>query len=274
MPDLGQREDHHRAGRHERRVQALRQVEPVEHQHHAAAAGIADQGADQRLGDQERRDVVPGLAAVQDHLDQHDGEEDRERIVDPGLDLERRADARPQPQPLGVQQEEHRRGVGRGDDRADQQRLGPAEPERKHRRRRGQRGSHQHADGRQQARRADHVAEGLVAGAQTAVEQDQRQRHRSDGVGEPHVVEPDAERPRLARQHADQQEHQQQRRAEAQRHQARQDAGQDQKRRKQNADADRVKRAHCAKSPLVGRFVTGRIAQRQIALGDRRDVAC
>ena len=120
-----------------------------------------------------------------------------------GFDLQRRADARPQPQPLGVQQEEHGRGVGRGDDGADQQRLGPAEAERIHRRRRGERGGHQHADGRQQARRPDHVAEGLEAGAQPAVEQDQRQRHRADGVGEPHVVELDAERPGLARQHAD-----------------------------------------------------------------------
>ena len=205
-----------------------------------------------------------GLLPCRMDLDQHDGEEDRERIVDPELDLERRADPRPQPQPLGVQQEEHRRGVGRGDDGADQQGLGPAEPEHEHRRRRRQRRRHQHADGRQQARRPDHVAEGLVAGAQPAVEQDQRQRHRSDGVGEPHVVEPDAERPGLARQHADQEEDQQQRRAEAQRHQARQDAGQDQKRRKQNTDADCVKRGHCAEISLVGRFVTGQIAQRQI----------
>ena len=51
-------------------------------------------------------------------------------------------------------------------------------------------------------------------------------------------------------QHADQEEHQQQRRAEAQRDQARQDAGQDQKRRKQNADADCVERGHCAEISL------------------------
>ena len=39
-----------------------------------------------------------GLAAEQDDLDQHDGQEDRERIVGAGFDLERGGDARPQPQ--------------------------------------------------------------------------------------------------------------------------------------------------------------------------------
>ena len=70
---------------------------------------------------------VQDLLAGEQDLDQHDGEEDRERIVDAGLDLERGADARAQPQALGVQQEEHRRGVGRGHHRADQQRLAPVQ---------------------------------------------------------------------------------------------------------------------------------------------------
>ena len=67
------------------------------------------------------------LVADQQDLDQHDGEEDRERIVGAGFDLERGADARPQPQAARHEQEEHRRGVGRGHHRADQQRLDPAQ---------------------------------------------------------------------------------------------------------------------------------------------------
>ena len=52
------------------------------------------------------------------------------------------------------------------------------------------------------------------------------ERHRAHHVGERHIVEPDAERPRLAGQHAHQQEGEQQRRPETQRNEARQDAGQ------------------------------------------------
>ena len=74
------------------------------------------------------------------------------------------------------------------------------------------------------------------ARAQAAVEQDQRQRDRADGVGGRDVVEHDAAGAALARQHADDEEHQQQRRAEAQRDQARQNAGQDQ----QAAEQDRA----------------------------------
>ena len=53
---------------------------------------IADDAAEDRLrasSDSERRDH--GLLAGQQDFDQHDGEEDRERIVGAGFDLERRA---------------------------------------------------------------------------------------------------------------------------------------------------------------------------------------
>ena len=128
---LGQAEDHERAGRDERRVQALRQLQPVEHQHHARPPSQPIRPPEHRLArPAARRCRLQRLVAEQQDLDQHDGQEDRERIVDAGFDLERGADARPQPQALGVQQEEHRRGVGRGDHGADQQRLrsssGPA----------------------------------------------------------------------------------------------------------------------------------------------------
>ncbi len=152
---FGQAEHHQRAGRDERRMQALRQLQAVEHQHHGAAAEPADDAADDRLLGQQDVAISPhDLLPGKQDFDQDDGEEDRERIVDAGLDLERRADARAQPQALGVQQEEHRRGVGRGHHRADQQRLGPGQAERPDRDRRGQRRRDQHADGREQAGRA------------------------------------------------------------------------------------------------------------------------
>ena len=116
-------------------------------------------------------------------LDQQHGEQDRERIVAAGFDLERRADARAQAQAAGMDQEEHRRGIGRGHDRADQQRLAPAHVEQVPGDRRGQpRGDHD-ADGRQHGRGRQHAAEGRKPGTQAAVEQDQRQRDRADHIG-------------------------------------------------------------------------------------------
>jgi hypothetical protein len=123
------------------------------------------------------------VAGEQD-FHQDDGQEDRERIVDAGLDLQGGADAGEQ------------------------------------------------ACGRQ------HVAEGGEPGAQSAVEQDQAERHGTYGVGKLHIVELDAAKAGFARQHADQKEDQQQRGAEAQRDQARHDAGQHQHRAEQDRYAD------------------------------------
>ena len=90
--------------------------------------------------------LAPRLAADEQEFHQDDGQKDRERIVEAGFDLQRRADARPQPQSLGMEQEEDGGGIGRGDHRAHQQRLGPAETEGQHRRRSGERRGHDDAD--------------------------------------------------------------------------------------------------------------------------------
>jgi hypothetical protein len=204
---LGEPEDDDGAGGDEGRVQPLRQIEPVEHQHHRAAAEVPDQPTEQRLPHQEDDDLGPGLAPHQQDLHQNDGEEDRDRIVDAGFDLQRGIDARSQPQPTRVQQEEDRGGIGGGDDGAHQQRFGQAQAQRPRRRRRGQRSGDEHAHGRQHPGRPDHVAEDLEPGSQAAVEQDEPERHRADGVGNLHVVELDAEWAGLAGRHSDDQKH-------------------------------------------------------------------
>ena len=186
--------------------------------------------------------VSPRPFARRQVLDQEHGEQDGERIVAAGFDLERGADARPQAKTAGMHQEEHRRGVGRGDDRAHQQRFAPAHVEQVAGDRGGQPRRDHDADGRQRGRRRQHAAEGRQPRTQAAVEQDERQRDRSDQIGHAHVVEFDAARSRLARQHADDQEHQQQRRPETGRNQARHDAGQNQERTEQNADTERVEK--------------------------------
>ena len=210
-----------------------------------APADDPDDGAEDGFAGERDDDVLPGvIAADQQEFDQHDGEEDRERIVDAGFDFQHRADAGPQPQPLGVDQEEHRRRIGRGHDRADQEGLGPVHAEHVSGKRRGQRRGQQHAERRQHHRRRQHAAEGRKPRAQAAVEQDQRERDGADHIGRAHVVELDPARPALARQHAEEQEHQQQRRPEPHRDQARQDAREHQQRAEQNADADDIERGH------------------------------
>ena len=102
----------------------------------------------------------------------------------------------------------------------------------------------EHADGRKHHRGRQHRADALKPRAQSAVEQDQRQRHRADKIGRPHVVELQLPGTGIAGQDADEQEHQQQRRAEAQREQARQDAGHDKHGAEQNGYADLVERSH------------------------------
>ena len=109
----------------------------------------------------------------------------------------------------------------------------------------------EHADGRQRERRRQHAAEAGKARTQAAVEQDQRQRDRADQVGGADIVELEAAGPALAGQHADDQEHQQQRRAEAQRDQTRQDAGEHQQAAEQDGDADGVEQGHRANLLLL-----------------------
>ena len=169
-----------------------------------------------------------------------------DRIVGARFDFERRADARTQLQPAGAQQEEHGRGVGRGDDRAEQQRFDRAEPEQPVRGDAGQRRRDDDAERRQQQGRREHAAERLAARAQAAVEQDHRERERAEPIGQLVVVEADAARPVDAGEHAEHEEHQQQRRAETARDQARSDTGQHQRRGAGEQPVGVVDRIHAA----------------------------
>jgi hypothetical protein len=226
MHRLRRGKDHQRGRGDERRVQALRERDPVERQHHQPSANDAEERAQKPFPRELDCDMRGRRVPARDVLDQHQREEDCERIVRAGFGFQRRADARPQPQALRMHQQEYGRRIGRGDDRADQKRLGPVEIERIARDRRGDHGGQEHAGGRQHHRRREHAADIGKARAQAAVEQDQRERHGADQIGGSVIVEHDMSGSVLAREHADHQEHEQQRRAEAQRKQARQDARQ------------------------------------------------
>ena len=82
--------------------------------------------AEDQVGEQH---IGFGVGVGGDDLDQRDGQEDGDRVVGAGFDLERRAHALAQIDVAGAQQEEHRRGVGRGDGGAEQEGFQPAEVE-------------------------------------------------------------------------------------------------------------------------------------------------
>ena len=242
--DLRHAEDHQRGGGDKGRMQALRQRHAIERQHHQTAADHADDGAEQAFARELQHNMRRRAFTDRNELDQHQGEKDRERIVGAGFGFQGCADTGAQAQALRVNEQEHRRGIGRRHHGADQQRLGPVQIERIFGGRRGDQRGDQHADGRQHHRWRQHGTDALKLGPQAAVEQDQRQRHRSHQIGGADVIEAELARPGIARQHADQEEHQQQRRPEAQREQARQDARHHQNGAQKDGDADRVERSH------------------------------
>ena len=274
MHDLRAAENHQRRGGDERRVQPLRQRDAVQPQHHQPAAEHADDGAEHGLAGEFQHHMRDRAFADRNQFHQHQGEKHRERIVGAGFDLQRRADARTQPQALRMHQQEHRRGVGRRQYRAGQQRFGPVQVERVFGDGRGDQRRQQDADGGQHHRRRQHRLDALKPRFQPAVEQDQRQRHRSHQIGGVHIVEPDLAGAGIAGEHADEQKHQQQGRAEAQRQQARQDARHHQNRAKKNGYADRIERSHepfaIAAKPCDCILIVATLRRQPISAGQRQ----
>ena len=128
--DLRHAEDHQCGGGDKWRVQPLRQRHPVQRHHHETATDHADNGAEYGLTDKLQRDLPDRAFADRNEFDQHERQKHRERIVGAGFDLQRRTDAGTQPQPLRVDQQKHRGGIGRRHHGAHQQRLGPVQIER------------------------------------------------------------------------------------------------------------------------------------------------
>jgi hypothetical protein len=226
---VGEGEHRHRAGHGQQRMQSGRQVQAVQ--------GLRDEHSPERAGDATDAEL---LGEAQQHLGhalgaarrqptaEHEGEEDRERIVAAGLDFQRCRHPSLQVQSVGAQQEEHGGGIGAGHHRAQQQSLQPGEAEQPDPGEGCDRGGEHDPDRGQGQGRRERSAHVRDAGAQAAVEQDDGQRERTDAVGQAHVVEGQADRSILAHQHAEHQEHQQHGRAEARGDQTGSDAGQHQ----------------------------------------------
>ncbi len=149
MNELCGAEDHQRRRHDKRRVQALRQRDTIERNHHGPPADDADDGAEHGLAAEFEGDMRGRAVPDRDELDQHQREEHREWIVAAGLGLQRCADAGPQPQALRMNQQEHRSRIRRRHHGADQERLGPVQIERIFGDGRGDQRGKQHTDRRQ-----------------------------------------------------------------------------------------------------------------------------
>ncbi|MNZ85728.1 hypothetical protein D3C78_1045310 [compost metagenome] len=142
---VGQGKDHQATGDDQDRVQAGGQMDAVDHLQHQPAAAQANQATDTELTQQvcQQAPVQAGLATGK-HVDQGDGEKHRHRVVAAGFDFQ--AGGHPFVQAFAAEQREHRRGVCRADNGADQQTLNQVQVEQPCCRHAGQPGGNQHAD--------------------------------------------------------------------------------------------------------------------------------
>ncbi|MCY1529032.1 hypothetical protein D9M68_641580 [compost metagenome] len=100
---VGQGEDQQAAADHQQGIEAVGQVDPVDHLQQQPAAGEAEHGADaefpEEVGEETEADL--GLPLGQ-HVDQGDGEEHRHRVVAAGFDFQGGGD--PFVEPLAAEQ--------------------------------------------------------------------------------------------------------------------------------------------------------------------------
>ena len=105
---VGEGEDNQRADRHERRMQALRQRQSVEHQSNDLAAGETDNAAEDGIAQESHHSMRPALIADQQDLYQQQGKKHRERIIGAGFHFQHGAHARTQPQAPRIDEEKDR----------------------------------------------------------------------------------------------------------------------------------------------------------------------
>ena len=137
---------------------------------------------------------------------EHQDEDDGRGVVESGLGLEQAR--HPAGQGDDAQHREHGGGVGDRDDGAEQQRQLPVDAEQQMRAGRGDRHADGHAHGGQHRGRGQHPPDIGEPRGQAAFDEDDRQRHGAQVIGEQVVVEMQAE-PVLADDDADAEEQQQ-----------------------------------------------------------------
>ena len=194
---------------------------------HRPCTAETDDRTETSLAQQQQQRVDPTRVGL-DPGDERQRQEDSHRIVQARLHLQRRRYPLVEPNPGLAQHREHGGSVGRADDRAEQQAVAPVDTKHPHRDRTDHRSSQHHTDGGQQQSRSNAAVKNSHAGAESAFEQDHRQRCVADPRGNLDVVETHPPRPVDTDQHARHQKNQQERQAQPRREHAGQQAGEDQ----------------------------------------------
>lgn len=262
-----------RRGDGEHRVEPRCELEAVHRPRQGVTAGNPDKGAEAKLeeellGDHPGHRVVPS-----DHqLNQSDGEKHRHGVVGAGFDFERGVEAPCQIHATLVQQQKDGRGVGRSDDGADQETFEEPDAKRPHGDRAGdRRGDDDSKRGKRRRRRPRH-AHGGERRAQAAVEQNHRERHAADEKGGVEIVEGDAKNAVFAGEHAEAQEHEQQRRADPRRNHAGDDADDQKTAGKQDQVVDGFHRLRVIPYRVLSWRVLGQNPHQQVKPTARDDL--
>ena len=206
MEDGGGAEGNCRRGQRCDRVEASRrELHPLEGDQRQPSGCDACGQAHPHLEREEPGHVGQPVARGRDPLDEADDQENRDRVVEPALPLQR---PRQPPAQGGVpQQREDRRPVGGGDDRPNEEPLEERKVEYPDRRHPGKGGGHERADGRQRYGRECDRPDLRPPGGQAALEKDQREGDDPGYLGSLVVGEGDAADPLAAGEHADGEQH-------------------------------------------------------------------
>jgi hypothetical protein len=171
---------------------------------HVAAAprAHADEQSEADLAcDQQKKIADSVLVRPFDPRDQAQRERDRHRVIAARLGLERPRDATADVRES--QGREHRGGVGRSDDRPQQDRLKPGEVEQGAGDSTGHERTHDHPDGAEQRGRYRNLPQPSPRSLQASLVQDQPESDDSDLTGQLGVIELDPSGTIRAQQHSE-----------------------------------------------------------------------
>ena len=212
-------EGQHRRGHRGHRVQAGGgKRDAAQEEHRNGGDGESHHEADRELAHDQQQRVLETVAVALDRLDAADDEQDRDRVVDARLALQRAGE--PAAQGRAAQDGEDRGGVGGGHRRAEQQRLERVEVEQQRRRDGGQHGRAQRPQRGEGDRRPEHRPDLAEAGRQAALEEDEGERDHAGRTRQLEVVldvAPEIDQAEAVRpdEHADAQHQDEARHAEA-----------------------------------------------------------
>jgi hypothetical protein len=208
--------------------------------------------ADRRPGDQFEHDVGDGALRLEDegHHAEHQDQDHRGGVVEPGLRLQQAGDASGQRQ--DAQHREDRCGVSGRHDGAEQKRELPVHPEQHVGTGGGDQRADHHAEGRQRTRRGQDLADVGELGCQAAFDEDHGEPGGADVPGQLHVVEVETETV-LAEYDTDEQEEEQAGKSHAGRHARTDDARQQHEATDQQRQIQLVQ-AHFV--PVPGRVIS------------------